>query len=132
MEQSKENMSLEEMIRANAELITQHLSGHAGFSLGFDEPSVEWLDGFIERQRTREDFDLDLNAGLSSMIGCFLGEALSARLGGKWQQTEHGLGVIFTDGKAAFPIGSVERQFANGSEGSILSFYRSMVSLSVM
>ncbi len=118
-------MTPEEQIRINAELIAQHLSQHAGFKLGFDEQSVEWLNGFIERQRSKEDFDLESNAGLSSKLGCFLGEALCAQLGGQWQETEYGPGVIFSDGNAAFPLNKVGKHFANGPEDSILRFYRS-------
>jgi len=44
-------MTIEEKIRANADLIREHLSQQAGFELGYDSKSIKWLDGFIERQR---------------------------------------------------------------------------------
>lgn len=122
-------MSFEENIRANAELVVQHMSQHAGFELDYDESSIEWLDGLIERQRVKDDFDLETNRGLSDKLGCFLGEALCVNLGGEWQQTEYGLGVVFSDGNTAFPFTKVEKQFANGSDDSIFSFYRTALTL---
>ncbi|MFN6962731.1 MAG: hypothetical protein ACK4S4_03075 [Pyrinomonadaceae bacterium] len=120
-------MTIEESIEANARLVSEHLSAHAGFTLAYDERSVEWLDGFIERQRAREDFDVAANAKLSSMLGCFLGEAMCAEFGGRWQETDHGPGVVFANGSTAFPLAKVEKQFVNGADAgdSILGFYRS-------
>ena len=129
-----EGTSITENIRANAKLVSEHLSGHAGFTLGYDEQSIEWLEGFIERQRDREDFNIEENAGLSNMLGCFVGECLCTEFKGEWQQTEYGLGVVFPNGNAAFPFAKVKKQFANGNEAgdSILGFYQSISAISTL
>ena len=121
----QDNLSLEEKLRINADLIVEHLSPAAGFQLGFDERSVEWLDGFVERQRTRDDFDLASSDGLAQKLGSFLGECMCTQFGSQWKQLDEGLAVVFSQGNAAFPITKVRKQFANGVEDSILSFYRS-------
>lgn len=114
-------MELADKIRANAEMVIAHFA-EAG--LAYDERSVEWLDGFIERQRERMSPDEAVN--ISQMLGCFLGECIIENFGGEWQQTEHGLGVIFSDGNAGFPLNKVEKQFKNGAEDSVLSFYQTI------
>jgi hypothetical protein len=121
--------SLEEKIRMNADLIGEHLSQHAGFELGYDARSIEWLDGFIERRRERDDFDPAADAPISNKIGCFLGEALCEQLGGRWDNTEYGLGVIFPDGNVAYPLAKAEKHFANGSDDSINSFFQTALVL---
>ena len=113
----------------NAGLITEHLSQHAGFELENDAESIEWLDGFIERRRARDDFDLEAEASISNKIGCFLGQALCESLGGRWDQTEYGLGVVFPDGNVAYPLAKTDKHFANGSDDSIYSFYQTALTL---
>lgn len=68
-----EEPSLEEKLRLNAGMIIENLSQHAGFTLEFNEQSVEWIDGFIERQRAGEDFE---PGGLVNTLGSFLGECM--------------------------------------------------------
>ncbi|PYT00037.1 MAG: hypothetical protein DMF63_08690 [Acidobacteria bacterium] len=124
-----EELTLEEKLRINADLIKEHLSPAAGFELAFNEASVAWIDGFIERQRSRDDFDLAASDGLAQKLGSFVGECMCNEFGGKWKQLDEGLGIVFSDGNAAFPLTKVRKQFANGSDDSILSFYRSAAAL---
>jgi hypothetical protein len=124
-----QELSLEDKIRMNADLVMKSLSGPAGFELGLDARSVAWIDGFIERQRMRENFDPKTNGGLSNTLGCFLGEALRVQLGGEWQQTDNGLGVVFSTGNTALPLNKVAKQFSNGPEDSVLSFYESALTI---
>ncbi len=65
---NQESLTLEEKLRLNAELVIKQLSQHAPFPLGFDEESVGWIDGFIERQRARADFE---PGGLVNTLGSF-------------------------------------------------------------
>ena len=119
-------MDLADRIRANAELVIGQFPDQG---LGYNKESVEWLDGFIERQRER--LDAQQAAGLSQTLGCFLGECIRQNFGGEWQQNEHGLGVVFSDGNACFPLNKVGKQFANGRESgdSVLGFYDSISTL---
>ena len=114
---NEESMTLEEKLGANAEMVIAHLSQHAGFTLGFNEASVEWIDGFIERQRMREGKE---PGGLVNTLGSFLGECFCREYGGAWHQSSNGqLSVKFSDGNEAFPFNKVAKQFANGAEDSI-------------
>ncbi len=123
-----ETLSLEEMLRANDELVRRQLSGPAQFELGFDEASVEWVDGFIDRQRIRTD--LESTDGLVDTLGSFLGECMFRELGASWNRSENGqISVKFSDGNEAFPFNKVRKQFANGGDDSILGFYRSAAAL---
>ncbi|HEX7174070.1 MAG TPA: hypothetical protein VF240_02135 [Pyrinomonadaceae bacterium] len=109
-----------------AEKVIATLSAQSGLELGYDEPSVEWVDGFIERQRLR--FSGEEAGGLVNVIGAFVGECVIANHGGRWREDEHGWGVCFDDGNAAYPFAKVRKQFDNGREGgdSVHSFYETI------
>lgn len=123
---SEQELALDEKLKINADLVIKHLSQHAGFELGFNEESVEWIDGFIERQRNREDFDPEPLGGLVSNLGSFLGECMCREFGGSWKEQSNGqLAVEFESGNAAFPFNKVQKHFVNGEGDSILGFYQS-------
>jgi hypothetical protein len=123
---SEEQLTLEEKIHANALLVIKLLSEAAGFELGFNEESVAWIDGFIERQRTAEDVEPEFIASLVSRLGSFLGECIRHEYGGEWKQLDGGLAVRFSPGNEAYPFNKVRKQFEHGSGDSILSFYKSV------
>ena len=112
-------MTNEESIHANAQLV---LTKFADQGLGFDEASVAWIDGFIERNRA--SWDADTRSKMVSILGSFLGECVIANFGGGWTMTENGLGVMFDERNGVFPFNKVEKQIENGSEDSIDSFYQ--------
>ena len=119
-------MTMEEKIRANAEMTIAMLgpvSGVDGF--GYNAASVEWLDGFIERQRIRPEFDDSERSQLVSNIGSYLGECVIACFGGAWQLRDGMWCVAFNSANAAFPFNKVMKQFKNGREGgdSIYSWF---------
>ena len=113
-----------EDIRANAELVVKTFSETNEVNLGFDKESVEWLDGYIERNRA--GWTDETAEKLSSVLGSFLGECIRVNYGGEWSETENGLAVAFDDGNATFPFNKIEKQIKNGSEDSIASFYNSI------
>jgi hypothetical protein len=119
-------LNLEEKFRELAEKLISTLSAQSGVTLGYDGPSVEWVDGFIERQRVR--FPGAEADGLVNVIGAFVGECVMANYGGRWRRDEHGWGVFFDDGNAAYPFANVRKQFDNGREGgdSVHSFYETI------
>lgn len=107
--------------------ILKHIQENANFvaekfELGFNEETIKFLEGFIERQRARtpgERFE-----GLINTLGSFLGECIIRNFGGTWVQEEDGtIGLKFTGNERAFPFTKVEKQFQNGLEDSIYSFY---------
>lgn len=113
-----------ENIRRNAELVVKVFAENNNVNLDFDENSVEWLDGYIERNR--ENFDEETINRLVGVLGSFLGECICRNFGGEWSQDENGLAVKFDENNAVFPFNKIEKQFRNGAEDSILSFYQTI------
>lgn len=122
---SETELTEKEKIHANALLVIKHLSEAAGFELGFNEESVAWVDGFIERQRIREGVGLETVESLVSRLGSFLGECMRHQFGGEWKQADGGMAIRFSAGNEAYPFNKVSKHFAYGSGDSILSFYKS-------
>ena len=117
-------MTNEESIAANAEIVKKTFGER---ELDFDERSIEWLDGYIERNR--EKWDAGTKVKLGGVLGSFLGECIRHNYGGDWQMTEHGLAISFDEGNAAFPFNKVNKQIENGAEDSIASFYSTLGTL---
>jgi hypothetical protein len=116
-------LNLEEQFRELAGKVIKTLSERSGVELDYDGPSVEWVDGFIERQRAH--FQGEEAGGLITSLGAFVGECIARNFGGRWRETEHGWGVTFGEGDTAYPFTKVRKQFANGREGgdSVHMFY---------
>jgi hypothetical protein len=116
-------IGVEDRIRANAELVIQQLGPLSGLEFGYNAESVGWVDGFIERQRNRSDIDKDTKDGLVNTLGSFLGECIIRCFGGHWQNADREWCVRFDDKNAVFPFSKVRKQFTNGPEDSIKSFF---------
>lgn len=107
-------------IEANAALVVKMFDKPENGGFGYDERSVEWLDGYIERNRL--NWDAATAEKLTSVLGSYLGECLRRNYGGEWTTTEYGLGVEI-GGSVAFPFSKVGKQIENGADDSIASFY---------
>jgi hypothetical protein len=104
-----------------AQTLVDTFSRHLGIVLKYDQPSVEYLDDYIERGR--DSFKGDYQ-GLLNVIGAFLGEAIIASYGGHWHEHEPGVwGIRFENGDMVFPFAKVAKQFAGGEGDSIAGFY---------
>jgi len=110
-----------EAIKANAALV---LKAFEQQNLDYNEESIAWLDGYIERNRL--NWDEQTGEKLANILGSFLGECIRLNFGGEWQMTEYGPGIAFSDGNAAFPFTKIRKQIQNGSEDSIAGFYKSI------
>lgn len=113
-----------EMIQRNAELVIATARQQFSETLHYDQASVEWLDGYIERLRQQKYAEDDIDK-LINVFGSFLGECVRHEYGGEWSD-EQGNWIIRFDAKnAAFPFNKVLKQFKNGSKAgdSIASFY---------
>jgi hypothetical protein len=111
-------------IRANAEMVVEQFGGSSGLDpFGFDAPSVQWVDGFIERQRVREDVGPEFAGKMVSVLGSYLGECIIRSYGGKWSVGEEGWRVELDEKNAVFPFAKVEKQFKNGAEDGIHGFF---------
>jgi hypothetical protein len=115
---------VEERIKHNAQLVVKEMGQLSGFDFGYDARSVAWLDGYIERQRIREDMTPELMDSLTNILGSYLGECVIACYGGNWQIEPDGqLRVSFNEDNAVYPLAKVQKQFQNGAEDSIKSFF---------
>jgi hypothetical protein len=114
-------------IEANVRLAVEQFGPLTDFDFGLDRRSVEWVDGFLERQRARPGFDPDRAPRLAAVIGSFLGACLVANTDGAWRWSdERGQWCVrFAPGAEAYPFAKVEKQLRNGrDEGdSVVSFY---------
>ena len=100
-----------------AESVRQQLN------LKYDKNSVKFIEGFIERNKA--SFDSEENKGLINSLGSFLGQCIIENYGGQWQlDSETGtIAIAFDDKNKAFPFAKVSKQFDNGLEDSVYSFY---------
>ena len=116
---------MEEHIKANAEMVVEMLRPLSGIDFGYTQESVEWLEGYIERQRTSGGFDNpDEKDKLVSVFGSFLGECVVRCYGAVWTQREGVWCVAFDAQNVAFPFGKVEKQIDNGLDDGIASFFK--------
>jgi hypothetical protein len=117
-------MAMEEQIKEFAQTFISKCSERLGVNLEYNQASVEWLSGYIERIRL--NLDEPSVDGLTNWIGSFLGECIIANYGGEWREWKGTWGIFFSDEddkNAAFPFNKVRKQFLNGEGDSILSFY---------
>lgn len=115
-----------ENIKKNAELVIERLQSNTEFEFGYNEESVAWLAQFIENQRLRPEFSLEKVDGLTNTLGSYLGECIIFSFGGAWKLTDYGWCVEFSEGNAVYPFNKVKKQFENGLDDSVLSFFISI------
>jgi hypothetical protein len=117
-------MTNDEAIAANAEIVKKTFAAE---DLAFDQRSVQWIDGYI--QRNRESWDAATAKSLGGTLGSFLGECIRANFGGEWEMTEYGMAIVFDDQNNVFPFNKINKHIANGEEDSIASFYDTIAAL---
>src|SRR6266481_2399022 len=112
-----------EEYRAAAEDVVSQLRDDLGVELKYDEESIEWLDGYINRIRTQLKKEAYL--GLATALGAYVGETIIKTYGGEWAHFEKldQWGIRFDDGNGAFPISKVYKQLEDGEFDSIFSFF---------
>ena len=72
---------MKDNIKANAALMVETIKEVSGVTLDYDQNSIAWAEGYIERQRTR--LDAKSKESLISVIGSFLGECIKKEHGGE-------------------------------------------------
>jgi hypothetical protein len=95
-------------------------------NLEYNEASVEFVEGFIERNKLqieKENWD-----GLINSLGAFLGQCIIENYGGKWEFDEETQAtcVAFDNKNKVYPFAKVSKQFENGLAESISSLYRNI------
>jgi hypothetical protein len=116
-----------DLIKKNARIVIDQLRQLSDMDFGMNRESVVWVEGFIERQRARPDFDSAFADKLTQTLGSFLGECIIANGGGAWLWSDdhQSWSIVFSNNSQAFPFVKVGKMFADGLEGgeSIVSFY---------
>ena len=117
-------MTLEEL-RDCGERIRVFFNGELQLSLDYDGTTVEWLDGYIDRNR--HVLSDDKKYGRAMAFGYIIGEAIVRVFGGRWVQDEQ-----FADEWAVElpngvgkenPIGKAYKHL-NDPTDSVFSFFR--------
>lgn len=115
-------------IQTNAQLVIDKVGKQLGVELAYDEKSIEWVDGFINRNR--EGLDSHARHNLTHTLGAFLGETIVKTYVGQWTfDADRGWGVEIGDRMTVFPFVTTQDHFENGSEDSIAAFYKSIAPL---
>ena len=114
---------MEEKLKELAARFIAITAAEIGVGLRYDEESVEWVEGYIER--IRSSVGEDSVVPISNLIGSFLGECVIANYGGHWREMDGSWGVCFDEQNCVFPFAKVQKQFISGRGGgdSILGFY---------
>ncbi|HEU4324458.1 MAG TPA: hypothetical protein VFS21_15055 [Roseiflexaceae bacterium] len=120
------DVNVEALIKENAALTIRTLGHCCPIDFGLNAESVAWVEGFIERQRARPDFDGPLADRLTDVLGSYLGECMIEIYGGRWELLDGRWGVRLPNGNAAFPFTKVHKQFDEGLDGgeSVASFFQ--------
>lgn len=112
----------DETIASNVQIAVNLFIKFENVQLQFNEQSIGHLDEFI--QAKRGVFDKATIAKMIEVFGSFLGECVRKSYGGDWDEINSEPAIRFDEKNAVFPFNKVRKQFENGHEDSILSFYQ--------
>jgi hypothetical protein len=92
--------------------------------INFDNDGVKFIEEFIERQK--HNFSKEEQNGLVNSLGSFLGQTIINNYGGQWQiDSELQMACVSFDEKnKVYPFSKTLKQFENGLEDSVYSFYQ--------
>ena len=110
-------------IQHNAALVVEQMQSLTDFDFGYDEASVSWLDGYINRMRTQKELTSEKTESSVQVLASYLGECIIHTYGGRWDDEGGEIAVLFSKGNSVYPFNKVKKQFANGSEDSINSLF---------
>jgi hypothetical protein len=116
-------MDMREMILKNAELTVEQMRPVSGLAFNYDAESVEWVDGYINRQRERPQMDAEMIDVLVDVLGSYLGECVRRTYGGEWLEDKYGWCIRFNAENGVYPFSKTRKQLEKGPEESIYSFF---------
>lgn len=116
-----DELSVPDKLRANADLVVRLMRENLDTELSFDSAGVEWVDGYINR--LRDSLAADKRSGLISTLASFVGESIIRTYGGTWVEQDGWWGVRVSERVWACPFAKIEKQFENGPEDSVASFF---------
>ena len=116
-----DEVSVPEKLRANADLVVRTVRENLDTELTFDQTGVEWVDGYINR--LRGSIAADKQSLLVSTLASFVGECIIRTFGGTWVEKDGWWGVQVSERIWACPFAKIQKQFENGLEDSVVSFF---------
>ena len=122
-----DNLSPQEMIRANAEMVLDVARKEYDPHIGFDVAGVRWLDGYI--QGLVDQGNVEATEELCDNLGSYLGTCIIETYGGTWQDTEHGWAVVMADDLAVFPFNKTLKHLTEGADDSVLGLFNTIPAL---
>lgn len=114
--------NLSESVLENAENTIMMFGRSHNVNLAYDEKSVRFLDDFINESSSK--YNEEQRNKLVEFLGSFLGECVRRTYGGSWEIINNEAAIRFDENNAVFPFNKIRKQFENGAEDSILSFYQ--------
>jgi hypothetical protein len=116
-----DEVSVPDKLRANADLVVRTVRQNLDTELTFDQAGVEWIDGYIDR--LRDSIAAEKRSGLVSTLASFVGECIIRTYGGVWVEKDGWWGVQVSERIWACPFAKIQKQFENGPEDSVASFF---------
>ncbi len=111
-------------LRDRGERIKLFFNTDLQLALDYDTPTVEWLDGYIDRNR--HEFSDDKRYGWALAFGYILGESIVRVFGGRWVRDEQFADewvIELPDGTGkANPIGKAYKQLEDPTD-SVYGFF---------
>jgi hypothetical protein len=114
-------LSIPEKFKFNADLVVQVIAENCSIHLAFDQSGVDWIDGYINRLRLSTS--KDKHSAYVSTLASFIGECIIKTYGGSWIERDGSWGVQVNNRIWACPFAKVAKQFDNGPEDSVKSFF---------
>lgn len=118
-----DEQSVPEQLRGNADVTVSTVREHFDVALTFDRAGVEWVDGYINRNRERILSDDDELVATINVLAAFIGEAIIRTFGGAWVEKEGEWCVQVNEAIWACPFAKVEKQFENGPTESVAGYF---------
>lgn len=93
-------------------MVVETMNEITTFEFGYDDESLEFLDGYLDRQH--RNGDPEIHEQLATTMGCYVGECLVAMHGGEWfLDVEYGWMVAVRSIKAN-PFAKTIKLLTNG------------------
>lgn len=112
-------------IKASAADLIEMARPISKIEFGYNEESVRWLEGYIERLRKSGKFE-DSKSQFIGVFGSYLGECIIRCYGGSWENREGDFLVVFDDKNWVLPFNRVRKQWENGLEDGIGILFKSI------
>jgi hypothetical protein len=105
-------------IAANSALVQKQMGAATHIDFNYTIESIKWLDAFIETTRVHRT-----DSKLADVVGAYLGETIRVRYACAWVDFRGAFALRCPEGVVLFPMAKTAKQFANGHEDSVYSFY---------